>query len=88
MQYQNAVDSAEVEARPLVVDLDGTLINTDLLLETALAFLARYPLKAYKLILWAVAGKQVLKHQIAQHIEVDAATLSLQCKRHEFRIIK
>ena len=43
MQYQNAVNSAEVEARPLVVDLDGTLINTDLLLETALAFLARYP---------------------------------------------
>ncbi len=75
MQYQNAIDSAGAEARPLVVDLDGTLINTDLLLETALAFLAKYPFKAYKLILWAVAGKHVLKYQIAQHIEVDVATL-------------
>ncbi len=75
MQYQNAIDSAETEARALVVDLDGTLINTDLLLESTLAFVARYPFKAYKLVLWAMAGKQVLKHQIAQHVEVDAATL-------------
>jgi 4-hydroxybenzoate polyprenyltransferase len=75
LQLQNAIISARVEARPLIVDLDGTLINTDLLLETALAFIARYPFKAYKLILWAMAGKHVLKHQIAQHVEVDAATL-------------
>ena len=75
MRYQHDIELAEAEARPLVVDLDGTLINTDLLLETALAFAAKYPFKSYKLIQWAVAGKHVLKHQIAQHIEVDAATL-------------
>lgn len=57
MRYQNAINSVEAEARPLVVDLDGTLINTDLLLETALAFVAKYPFKAYKLIcgLWPVS---------------------------------
>ena len=73
MPLQN---ETELDATPpLVVDLDGTLIKTDLLLESALAFVARHPFQAYKLIFWALAGKSVLKHKIAQYIDIDATTL-------------
>lgn len=76
LQSQNETEPrAHHDAPPLVVDLDGTLIKTDLLLESALAFVARHPFQSYKLIFWALAGKSVLKHKIAQHIEIDAATL-------------
>lgn len=68
------------ETPPLIVDLDGTLINTDLLLESALAFVARHPFTSYRLIFWALAGKAVLKHRIAEHIEIDAATLPYNAK--------
>ncbi|MCR6660137.1 MAG: UbiA family prenyltransferase [Asticcacaulis sp.] len=76
LQSQNETEPhAHGDIPPLVVDLDGTLIKTDLLLESALAFVARHPFQSYKLIFWALAGKSVLKHKIAQHIEIDAATL-------------
>ena len=76
LQSQNVTEPGpDIERPPLVVDLDGTLIKTDLLLETALAFIARHPFQSYKLILWALDGKQVLKHRIAQHIDIDATTL-------------
>ena len=76
LQSQNETELASViDNPPLVVDLDGTLIRTDLLLESALAFIARHPFQAYKLVIWALAGKSVLKHKIAQYIEIDAATL-------------
>jgi hypothetical protein len=37
------------EDLPLVVDVDGTLVATDLLQEAALQFVARYPLQIYRL---------------------------------------
>jgi 4-hydroxybenzoate polyprenyltransferase len=44
-------------AIPLVVDLDGTLVNTDLLVESGLSFLRRHPLQCWKLLLWLSRGK-------------------------------
>ena len=38
--------------RPLVVDLDGTLIKTDLLAETANRFLVEQPFRFFKLLVW------------------------------------
>jgi 4-hydroxybenzoate polyprenyltransferase len=60
---------------PLVVDLDGTLIKTDLLAETASSFLVRRPLGIFKLLLWLAKGRTVLKSRLAQFASVDAATL-------------
>jgi 4-hydroxybenzoate polyprenyltransferase/phosphoserine phosphatase len=60
---------------PLCVDLDGTLIRSDLLLESALALLRRNPLYLFCFIAWLVRGKAHLKHEIAARARVDVATL-------------
>ncbi|WP_296352122.1 UbiA family prenyltransferase [Ramlibacter sp.] len=61
--------------RPLVVDLDGTLIRTDLLHESASRFLLQRPLAAPRLLAWLAAGKSVLKTRLAQSVALDAAVL-------------
>ncbi len=60
---------------PLVVDLDGTLIKTDLLAETASKFLLEQPLCFYKLVPWLVEGKSVLKSRLVEYTTIDVATL-------------
>ncbi len=62
-------------ARPLVVDLDGTLIKTDLLAETANSFLTVQPFRIFKLLVWLSAGKSTLKTRLAQTTRIDPAAL-------------
>jgi 4-hydroxybenzoate polyprenyltransferase/phosphoserine phosphatase len=59
----------------LVVDLDGTLIKTDLLLESASQFVLAQPWNAYKLLGWLTQGKCALKAHLAQNTSIDAAAL-------------
>lgn len=60
---------------PLCVDLDGTLVHTDLLHESALALLRRDPLYLVRLPLWLLRGKAHLKHEIARRAQPDVALL-------------
>jgi 4-hydroxybenzoate polyprenyltransferase len=60
---------------PLCVDLDGTLIRSDLLIESALNLLRRNPLNAFRMAAWLLRGKARLKREIAQRVEIDAAQL-------------
>jgi 4-hydroxybenzoate polyprenyltransferase len=60
---------------PLVVDLDGTLIKTDLLLETASQFVLAQPWQTYKLLAWLSQGKSALKTHLAQNTSIDATAL-------------
>jgi 4-hydroxybenzoate polyprenyltransferase len=60
---------------PLVVDLDGTLLRTDLLIETASQFMIRHPLRAYQLGTWWMGGRCALKARLAENCEIDAAGL-------------
>ncbi len=62
-------------AVPLCVDLDGTLIRTDLLWESLVRLLKRNPLWLVVLPFWWWRGRAVLKRQIAARVEVDPATL-------------
>lgn len=55
---------------PLVLDLDGTLLRTDLLLETALQYVRRQPLRLFLLVYWALHGIAHLKHQLASRAEL------------------
>ena len=50
---------------PLVVDLDGTLIRTDLLHESVFALLKLNPFYMFLLPLWLLKGKAYMKGQIA-----------------------
>ena len=60
---------------PLVVDLDGTLVKTDLLLETASQFVLAQPLRCFKLLSWLAQGKSAMKSHLAQDTSIDARAL-------------
>ncbi|ALN92992.1 ubiA prenyltransferase family protein [Lysobacter gummosus] len=59
----------------LCVDLDGTLLKSDLLYESVLALFSRRPLLLLLLPFWLLRGKAALKHEIASRVELDVATL-------------
>jgi len=56
---------------PLCVDLDGTLIRTDILVESVFALLKQNAFYLLLLPLWLFRGKSNLKHQIALRTEID-----------------
>ncbi|PZP33432.1 MAG: UbiA family prenyltransferase [Roseateles depolymerans] len=60
---------------PLAVDLDGTLIRTDLLHETSLLLLRQSPLSLLSLPSWLARGKAWMKQQIAERVEPDYSRL-------------
>jgi len=60
---------------PLAVDLDGTLIASDLLWEGIFLLLKKNLLYIFLLPLWALRGKAWLKHEIAERVTIDAETL-------------
>lgn len=60
---------------PLCVDLDGTLIKSDLLVESALALLRRNPFFLLRMPVWLLRGRANLKRQIAKRASVDPALL-------------
>lgn len=59
----------------LCVDLDGTLLKSDILYESVLALLSRNPLFIFLLPVWLLRGKAALKHEIARRVDLDATTL-------------
>jgi len=63
------------ERVPLCVDLDGTLIRSDLLVESALSLLSRNPLSFISMLGWLLRGKAHLKREIARRVTLDAAHL-------------
>lgn len=63
------------ETIPVCVDLDGTLIKSDLLLETVFALLRRKPFLVFLLPIWLMKGKANLKNQITQHVDIDPSLL-------------
>ena len=53
--------------RPLVVDIDGTLVRSDFLYECLLQCLKHKPWTLFALIFWALRGKAYLKAQLYEH---------------------
>jgi hypothetical protein len=62
-------------AVPLVVDLDGTLIRSDLLFESGLNLLRNCPVRFIRLPLWIRHGKARLKAELAKASTVDVSVL-------------
>ena len=72
---QDAIREVRAGQVPLCVDLDGTLIRTDMLLETLLSLLKRNPLYLFMVPLWLRRGKAHVKQEIGRRTQVDAASL-------------
>ena len=66
------------DSLPLFVDLDGTLIKTDLLVESALALIKQSPWMILPMLGWLLRGKAHLKAQIAERVTLESDTLPLQ----------
>jgi 4-hydroxybenzoate polyprenyltransferase/phosphoserine phosphatase len=66
---------ASSSGRPLVVDLDGTLIASDLLIETAFSELGRRPHSLYDMLTALSRGKAALKHRLAEPADFNPSTL-------------
>ena len=60
---------------PLVVDLDGTLIRTDLMWESLSRRLRRNPLAIFQILWWWTRGRARLKQELAKRVQIDPATL-------------
>jgi 4-hydroxybenzoate polyprenyltransferase len=60
---------------PLCVDLDGSLVATDTLVESLLLLVKHKPLAALRFPLWLMGGKAHMKQQVASHVQLNAASL-------------
>ena len=62
-------------ALPLCVDLDGTLVRSDTLIDSTLALARQSPIALLKLPGWLREGKAALKRHITQAVELDVIHL-------------
>ena len=73
MSRSPAADS--VVAVPLAVDLDGTLVRTDMLMETLAAVVKRRPLLLLAAPFWLARGRAAFKRELAVRAEFDPALI-------------
>ncbi|HEX6559884.1 MAG TPA: UbiA family prenyltransferase, partial [Longimicrobiales bacterium] len=70
------MSTATLEATvPLCVDLDGTLLASDVLWESFLALVRQKPWLLPALPVWLLRGRAHLKRQLARHVSLDPASL-------------
>jgi 4-hydroxybenzoate polyprenyltransferase/phosphoserine phosphatase len=60
---------------PLVVDLDGTLVRTNLFYESVVAMVRRAPATVLLLVPWLLRGRAALKRAVAERATIDAEVL-------------
>ena len=75
MVTQELSHGSPLDLPVLVVDLDGTLLRTDMLLESFANVLHHAPISLWALPLWLARGKARLKQELAQRAQIDVRTL-------------
>ena len=74
-QFVPSKGSLHATDLPLCVDLDGTLLRSDLFLESIAGLLNRNLLWLFLLPLWLLRGKAWMKAKIAAKVDLDVETL-------------
>lgn len=69
---------------PIYVDLDGTLIKSDVSIDAFVSFIRAAPHKIFLLFLWLFKGKSYLKEKIARIIKVNPEHLPYNQELLEF----
>jgi 4-hydroxybenzoate polyprenyltransferase len=64
-----------IKTLPLVIDLDGTLIRTDMLHESALRIFRDRPFDTLRIPFWLSQGKASLKRNLAERTDFDPTSL-------------
>ena len=78
----------ETSTTPLVVDLDNTLIETDLLFLSTLGVLVRRPWLVLHYFFWLWKGKGYLKDQLVQRCEINIPELPYKSKCYKLHSTK
>ena len=76
--FEKPVASSTLETgtlRPLCVDLDGTLVKSDTLVDSLLLLIRSRPLQAVRAPLWLNGGKAAFKAQVGSRVALDVAHL-------------
>lgn len=61
--------------RVICVDLDGTLVNTDLSIDAAKKFVRKNVFNVFRLVFWYFRGIQYLKYRVADEVSLDISNL-------------
>jgi len=62
-------------AVPLCVDLDGTVLQSDLVWESLIRLLKRNPFYVVLVLIWLIRGRAHLKAQVAERVRLDVESL-------------
>ncbi|MBL8219157.1 MAG: UbiA family prenyltransferase [Bryobacterales bacterium] len=60
---------------PLCIDLDGTLVKTDMLFESLARLLKHKPWLILLVPFWCLLGRAALKRKLASHVSIDVGSL-------------
>jgi 4-hydroxybenzoate polyprenyltransferase/phosphoserine phosphatase len=66
------------------VDLDYTLVNTDILFEQILQYLKKNPLRFFTIIFWLLKSKKYLKKKLYETVQIDYSSLPYRNEVIEF----
>jgi 4-hydroxybenzoate polyprenyltransferase len=68
-------ESTDATLRPLCVDLDGTLVKSDTLVDSLLALMRTHPALAFKLPVQLLRGKAAFKAFVSESVALDVVNL-------------
>lgn len=72
----------------LFVDLDGTLIRSDLFFESILIFLKQKPFNFLQLIVWLIKGRSIAKTMVARNVDLEVENLPYETELIEYIKLK
>lgn len=75
--YRNPAPALSDKERPLVIDLEGALLNRSLLAEGISQLLRQNPLMIFAMLFWYIQGRMVLKRNVMARVPMNLARLSV-----------
>ncbi len=75
MKVQSIAGSTVERSTPLCVDLDGTLVKSDTLVDSVFTLIRQEPSALFKLPAWLALGKAGFKAKIAERVQLAPETL-------------
>jgi 4-hydroxybenzoate polyprenyltransferase len=83
-QILSQPESTPAEFKPLCVDLDGTLVKSDTLIDSLLVLARSHPLLLLQLPVQVLRGKAAFKAFVTEHVALDVAHLPYNRKLLQF----
>jgi len=83
-QILSQTESRTAELKPLCVDLDGTLVKSDTLIDSLLALARTHPLLLLRLPRQVLRGKAAFKAFVTENVTLDVAHLPYNRKLMQF----